>query len=199
MSEAEARRGFARWRCSIRPPALLMMTVVACALAGCEKQPELPPEIQRAESAAPMSSHTATLDGPERIVFANVAIEVHDASDSALSLTLTGRGANDEALLLTGNALARGGPANPKADPLADRTFEVTGPGKTYLGPTDGIKSMRSRYQVETAAIHIDRINGESASGRIDGTFWRFDQREPTLKPATQEQFSGSFTAKLIR
>lgn len=166
------------------------------SLGGCEKQPELPPELQNAEAQKPDVSYTATLNGPERLVLANVALQV---DSGGLSATLTGRGASDEVLALTGNSRAAAESKPRAGDPLNNRVFEVIGPGKTWLGPSDGIRTVRSRYQTESATVQIDRVNGDAATGRIDGKFWRFDRREPTIRPPTPEQFSGSFTAKLIR
>lgn len=165
-------------------------------LSGCEKDPELPPELQQSEANKPEVSFTATINGPERLLLAGVSLQVDHGGDSA---TLMGRGASDETVVLTGNARSAPGNRPPPGDQLNGREFEVIGPGKTWLGPTDGIRSLLSRYQVETAIIHIERVRGESVTGRIEGKFWRFDRREPTIRPPTQEQFSGSFTAKLIR
>ncbi len=183
----------------MRRNSLLLIPIIWMLAGGCEKQPELPPELRQAEDQAPNVGFTATLNGPERLVLANVSLQFGPGGDSDSSVTLSGRGASDEAIVLSANAKPRKGAATMPGDPLTSRSFEVTGPGKTWLGPTDGIRSMRSRYQAETATIIIDRVNGDAATGRIEGKFWRFDRRDPGLRPPTPEQFAGSFTAKIIR
>jgi len=179
-------------------PAIASTALLAVLSAHCEKQPELPPELRQAESQAPDLAYTAILNGPERLVLAGVRLEVGLGVDGP-TVTLMGRGASDEALSLTGNSRRQAGTTSQAGDALARKSFEIVGPGKTWLGPTAGIRTILSRYQAETATIHVDRVADDAATGRLEGTFWRFDRREPTLRPPTKEQFNGTFVARVIR
>ncbi|MCK6458145.1 MAG: hypothetical protein L6Q92_16645 [Phycisphaerae bacterium] len=177
----------ARWRRDWRTLPLLLLAV------GCEEKPTLPPDLQQAD-AAPDVRRVARFRGSETITAAGVVLEIESAPGAPTMFTLRSSSSpRAHAVFLTWNATLR------PEDKLTGRRMEISGAGSRWIGPATGLRSDDWRYQVESATVVIDTLEGDEARGRIEGAFWRFPRLEPTSKPPTAETLSGQFIARVIR
>lgn len=180
------------------PVRQFALTLAFCLLAaGCKRESELPPEVLEAEALGQGDaaiSHTATLRGSERILLAGLVLELDAVSpDMPVRVTLRStRGSDDAAIVLSG--VSEAGDGRP-----APRDYDVLGPGGTWMGPTDGIRTRAWRYQADRARIRVEAMSDTEARGTIDGTFYRFARQDPLGAPAQPETISGAFVARLLK
>jgi hypothetical protein len=168
-------------------------------IVGCEDKPHLPPELQQSRAQTIDHLHAATLRGSEAIVVPNLVMTITAGRGAdKINVSLMSRAPHDyPALVLTASDPNEGGASVPysSADALMGRQFVLTGPGGRWLGPGDGIRSHRWRYQTEEAVLIIDEVDGESVRGRIEGKFHRFLRDNPEAHPSQAEEIRGVFRA----
>lgn len=180
-----------------RPINFNCLWLCAALVAGCEERPALPPELRNADVGPKLDvTHAAVFFGQDAMTVPNLGLVVTVDSLDASRGTVILRSA-----VIAGHA-ALSLPAERSIrldEPLQGKRLSITGHGKSWAGPGDGIRSELWRYQPESAVLMIDAVVGEEVSGRIEGTFWRFDRLMPTSKDPIEANLKATFRARLMK
>lgn len=172
----------------------LICIFVPAAQTGCEDEFQPPPPATQPEPAEPPIDmrHAIHFKADRMVIIPNMVLVLQaDSGGMAVSLT-TSRTLADGTSLILGE-FVRG--AQPRT--LVGMEFTMRG-GRMYTSTGNLVRTLTAAYKPREATLKVAAVEGDVATGTIQGAFYRFAAPQSGITRPTEINVDATFSARLI-